>query len=166
MTDTNAQKLTASAEATIPLAPEQVFDYLSTLENNPKWNWSVTATTLLTPGPVGPGSRYLQASTAEPDHPQALEVTRLEPPHLFEVLARGNRLAATYRYELEGGDHNTTRLRVHAEVEPHHPLGLPALYAERLEVSLRASLDTLRGVLTPAGDRSRRQSDHREARQT
>lgn len=166
MTDTHTLKLSASAEATIPLAPEQVFAYLSTLENNPEWNWSVTATTLLTPGPVGPGSRYLQASTAQPDHPQSLEVTRLEPPHLFELLARGNRLAATYRYEFEAGDHNTTRLTVHAEVEPHHPVGLPALYADRLEASLRASLYTLRGVLTPAGDKSPRRSDHREGGQT
>lgn len=158
MTDTHIRNkrdipsLKATVKAVIPLPAERVFDYLSELDNNPQWNWSVTATTPLTPGPPRSGSRYTQTSAAEPDHAQILEVTRIERPRLLEVEASGHRSTATYRYQLasaEGG----TRLTVHATLRPRHPVGIPVLYVQRLQAGLRGNIDNLRSLLTPTQEK-------------
>lgn len=146
--------LKATVKAMIPLPPDRVFDYLSELENNSKWNWSVTATTPLTPGPLGCGSRYTQTSAVEPDHPQILEVTHIEYSHLLEVEATGHRSTVTYRYELAPTD-GQTRLTVHANVRARHPVGLPALYVQRLQAGLRDNVDNLRSILTPTEQKAR-----------
>lgn len=138
----------AVVEAVLPRPPEAVFDYLANLENNPAWNWSVTVTTSLTPGPNRPGARYLQASAAEPGDPQILELSRLDPSRLLEVKATRSRSSATYRYELRPAEGDTTKVTVRAEVRPDHPVGLPDLFVERVRISIGANLDTLRTVLT------------------
>lgn len=145
--------LKATVKAIIPLPPDRIFDYLSELENNPQWNWSVTATTPLTPGPLEPGSRYTQTTAVEPDHPQILEVTDIERPHLLEVEAIGHRSTATYRYDLTQAN-GQTRLTVHARVRPRHPVGLPSLYVERLQGGIRGNIDNLRSIFTPIEEKA------------
>lgn len=157
MTGIATSILAATVKTMIAVPPEPVFDYLSSLENNPQWNWSVTATTPLTPGPLEPGSKYTQTSAVEPDHPQVLEVTRLERPHLLEVEASGNRSTVTYRYALQPTGRQT-RLTVRAQVRPRHPVGLPALYVQRLQASLLGNMGNLRRVLTSAESQNTRRN--------
>lgn len=139
-----ARVLRATVRAKIPRPPGEVYEYLANLENNRHWNWSVTATTPLTSGSAQTGSRYLQASAAEPEQPQMLEITATQPPELLEVKAAGGATTATYRYELHPGADDTAEMTVYAEVRPGHPVGRPDLYVQRLQNSLQANVDTLR----------------------
>lgn len=142
------ENLRASASAIISGTPEYIFDYISRLENNRHWNWSITSTTPLTPGPVRKGSIFSQSSAAEPDEPQILEVITVDAPRLLAVEARGSRMTVTYRYHLHMAEGVGTDLKVEATVLPHHPVGLPDLFMARLRSSLDANLHNLRTVIT------------------
>lgn len=70
----------AVVEAVLPRPPEAVFDYPANLENNPAWNWSVTVTTSLTPGPNRPRSTVLAGLGGGTGRPPD---TRIESPGSF-----------------------------------------------------------------------------------
>lgn len=139
------QQLRVVVHAVLPREPEVVFDYLTRLENNPEWNWSVTSVLALTDGAPRQGSLYLQGSAG--GEGSTLELTQIEPPHLLEVRSTGVDSSATYRYHLSSATSDTTLVSLQVAVEPSHPVGLTKLYLQRLRAALRSNLDGLRETL-------------------
>lgn len=131
----------------MPAPPEVVFAYLSHLENNPQWNWSVTATTPLDDR-RGRGARYLQEyAWPRPGH-DILEVTAYHPPRLLEVVAKERpEGAVSYRYHLAPMDTSSTRLEVSVELEPTYPTTRPDMYAARVSAAIATNLHDLSAVI-------------------
>ncbi len=48
---------------TIDRPPAEVFAFLAQFENVPRWNYAISETRKISRGPVGVGSRYVQART-------------------------------------------------------------------------------------------------------
>jgi uncharacterized protein YndB with AHSA1/START domain len=131
----------------IPVPPEAVFAYLSDLENNPQWNWAVTATNPLDQR-RGRGARYRQDyAWPRPGH-DLLEVTAYHPPRLLEVVARERQDGAvSYRYRLAAIGGTSTRLEVSVELKPTEATSRPDMYVARVGTAIASNLDNLRTVL-------------------
>lgn len=134
----------------IPEAREEVFSYLSHLENNPQWNWAVLATTPLD-GPLRRGTRYVQHRTWPRPGSDLLEVTSYEPPRLLAVSAALDEGEVRYHYELTDMTPSRTRLDITVELDSEIPERGADLYTARLGAALSTNLETLRSVLI--GDR-------------
>jgi hypothetical protein len=98
----------------IPVTPVQVWPVMADVEKWPEWTVSVTRVKLLTPGPLGVGSR---ARIQQPKLPPAFwRVTELIPDshftwvsrapgvlvtarHAVEAIASGSRVTLSIRYE-------------------------------------------------------------------
>lgn len=133
----------------IPAPLETVFAYLSDLENNPHWNWAVTATTTLDHR-RGRGARYLQEYSWPQDH-NILELTAYHPLRLLEFAVRERQEGpVSYRYELAAIDGTSTRLDVRVDLEPTDTASRPAMYRARVEAAIAANIEDLRTVLIEA----------------
>lgn len=131
----------------IPASREDVFAYLSDLENNPRWNWAVTAMTPLD-GPPRRGTRYVQhRAWPRPGH-EMLEITSYEPPRLLAVRGELDEGRVSYHYELTDLSQSRTRLRVTVELESAIPGRGVDLYTARLGATLSTNLEALRSVVT------------------
>ena len=65
-------------ENTLEIArdPRVVYTYLADLEHTPEWNWAITSTRKMTPGPVGVGTRYRQTREVPRPAVELFELTR------------------------------------------------------------------------------------------
>lgn len=131
----------------IPESRDEVFAYLSNLENNPRWNWAVVATTPLD-GPLRRGTRYLQHRAWPRPGSEVLEVTTYDPPHLLAVRGELDEGKVCYRYELTDIAPSRTRLHITVELESAIPGRGADLYAARLGATLSTNLEALRSVVT------------------
>jgi hypothetical protein len=134
----------------IPEARDEVFSYLSHLENNPHWNWAVLATTPLD-GPPSRGTRYIQHRTWPRPGSDLLEVTTYEPPRLLAVSGALDEGEVRYRYELIDMTPSRTRLNISVELESEIPERGANLYTARLGAALSTNLEALRSILTGEG---------------
>jgi hypothetical protein len=134
----------------IPEARDEVFSYLSHLENNPHWNWAVLATTPLD-GPPRRGTRYIQHRTWPRPGSDLLEVTIYEPPSLLAVSGALDEGEVRYRYELTDMTPSRTRLNIMVDLESEITERGANLYTARLGAALSTNLETLRSIL--AGER-------------
>jgi uncharacterized protein YndB with AHSA1/START domain len=74
----------------IAVSPITVFDYVSDVRKHPEWAANRMTVTPLTPGRIGIGSRYRTvASQGGRDWESIVEITRYEPPRVFEFIAIG-----------------------------------------------------------------------------
>lgn len=78
----------------------EVFLYLSDLERIPEWNWAITETKKITPGPIAVGTRYRQARAVPRPATEILEITALVPNQRIEVRGDLVEMAAHLTYEL------------------------------------------------------------------
>lgn len=62
-----------------------VFEYLTNLENLPRWNYAIQETRKISSGPVGVGSTYRQFRTLPKPMEEELEITIHEPGHRLVV---------------------------------------------------------------------------------
>jgi uncharacterized protein YndB with AHSA1/START domain len=85
-----------------------VFAYLSDLENLPQWNYALSETRQLTPGPPGVGTRYLQTRTIPVHTEESLEIIEFAPPHNVTVQGTLNAMPAHLTYTLHPTDDTTT----------------------------------------------------------
>jgi|RhiMetdeSRZDD1v2_1073273.scaffolds.fasta_scaffold91240_5 uncharacterized protein YndB with AHSA1/START domain len=71
-------KLTASIE--IAAAPADVIKFIAEPANAPKWMKALDVAELLTPGPIGPGTRFREVQNAGGERIESIcEITELEP---------------------------------------------------------------------------------------
>jgi Polyketide cyclase / dehydrase and lipid transport len=64
---------------------EDVFVFLSNLENVPKWNYAIVETRKASEGPVGVGTVYHQGRSVPSRSQERLEVTAYDPPRNLDV---------------------------------------------------------------------------------
>lgn len=76
----------------IARSPEEVFDYLTDLANEAEWNPRTRHAEKLTPGPVGPGTRF--GAEWIKGNPTIVEYVRFERPTAWASIARSRRLDA------------------------------------------------------------------------
>ena len=130
----------------IPQARDDVFSYLSHLENNPHWNWAVLATTPLN-GPPRRGTRYIQHRTWPRSGSDVLEVTTYDPPRHLAVTGTLDEGEVRYHYELTDITPSRTRLDITVELESEIPERGADLYTARLGAALSTNLEALRSIL-------------------
>jgi hypothetical protein len=131
----------------IARAPADVFAYLADLEHTPEWNWAITRTRKVSPGPVAVGSRFRQTRSVPRPAVEMLEVVRLDPDRRLEVVGDLASFPAHLTYELSRGSRGTT-LTNSVEIDPPALLGLlGGLLTGRIQASVAENLGVLRAVL-------------------
>lgn len=127
--------------------PADVFAYLADLEHTPEWNWAISSTRKVTPGPVDVGSRYRQTRSVPRPAVEMLEVTRLDPDQRIEIVGELASFPAHLTYELSPSPRGTILVNS-VELEPSGPLGLlGSLFTGRVEASVAENLGVLRTLL-------------------
>jgi uncharacterized protein YndB with AHSA1/START domain len=127
--------------------PAEVFDYVVNLEHVPEWNWAIASTQMVTPGPVGIGSRYRQTRSVPGPAVEILEVTGLDPGKRIEIVGDLPAFRARLVYELTPSGMGT-RLTNIVELEPLGVLGISAsLFPGHLQASIAGNLGILKSVL-------------------
>jgi uncharacterized protein YndB with AHSA1/START domain len=127
--------------------PTDVYAYLADLEHTPEWNWAISSTQKVTPGPGGVGTQYRQERSVPSPAVEMIEVTRLDPPYRIEVEGKLGPFDARLTYELTATG-SGTRVNNTAELEPPVPLGpLGSLFAGRIRASVAENLSVLKSLL-------------------
>ena len=93
---------------------EEVFDYVSDLQNELEWNPNLTSIERLSSGPLGVGTRFAAKWRGSP--PLTIQVTRFERPRVFEAFMAGKGMDGTFRAEfspLGDGTHATVAMDSH-----------------------------------------------------
>ena len=132
---------------TIERPPATVFAYLANLENLPRWNYALSETRQLTPGPPGVGTRYLQTRTIPVHSEESLEITELVPDQKLTVSGTLSSLPAVLTYTLEAVDSGVILTNT-VDLQPSGPLKLLApLAAGRIKSAVAANLAALKQLL-------------------
>lgn len=124
-----------------------VYAYLSDLEHIPEWNWAITDTKKMTPGPVAVGTRYVQTRSVPKPASETLEIVGLDPNLRIEINGVLAELPAHVTYHLaEKG--NGTELTNTIELEPKGALRLiaPAV-GGRIKRAVADNLNALKALL-------------------
>jgi carbon monoxide dehydrogenase subunit G len=138
---------------TIERSPHDVFEFLSNLENVPKWNYAIVETRKTSDGPVRVGTTYRQVRSLPSRREETLQVTELEPDRRFTVHAGLGPFEGTLTYEVEevGG---STRLTNNADLEARGIKRLVApIVSGRIRDAVGANLETLKQLLEGKGTR-------------
>jgi uncharacterized protein YndB with AHSA1/START domain len=112
----------ATFENTVMIARpiEDVFAFLSDLENVPKWNYAIVETRKVSEGPIGVGTTYHQVRSVPSRSEERLEVTAYDPPHHLEVRGQLGPFRSRLSYALEAFPEGT-RLTNAVELELRGP---------------------------------------------
>jgi carbon monoxide dehydrogenase subunit G len=132
---------------TIARSPHDVFEFISDLENVPKWNYAIAETRKASEGPVAVGTRYRQLRSLPNRSEETLQVTEFEPDRRFAFEGGLGPFKGTLTYELEeiGG---RTRLTNNADLEPRGIAKLAApIAAGRVRGAVAENLEALRQLL-------------------
>lgn len=139
--------LTFDINIDIARPPADVFAFISNLERIPEWNWAITSTQKITPGPVAVGSRYRQTRSVPGPAVEILEVADLDPDRRIEIIGDLPAFRARLVYELAATT-TGTRLRNLVELEPLGALGIGAsLFPGHLRASVAGNLGILKSIL-------------------
>jgi len=148
-----ARPLTASDSVLIERPQEEVFAYVSDLENLPEWGALSGEMRKETQGPPEVGARYTADLTFLGRRLViAYEVSAYEPPRLFAFGSLGGPLHDKYTYtfeEAEGG----TRFSMAIEMQPDGFFRVtgPLLEEMTQRYYFRKELKTLKGLLESRG---------------
>ena len=127
--------------------PAHVFAYLADLEHTPEWNWAITSSQKVTPGPIAVGTRYRQTRSVPRPGVEKLEITGLEPPRRIDVDGKIGPFDARLSYELASSG-SGTRLTNTAELDPPLPLGpVGNVVGGRIKASVAENLGVLKTLL-------------------
>ena len=136
-----------SNEITIERSPHDVFEFISHLENVPKWNYAIVETRKASEGPVGVGTTYRQVRSLPNRSEETLRVTEFEPNRRFAFEGGLGPFEGTQTYELEeiGG---STRVTNTAELEARGIAKLAApIASSRVRGAVAENLETLKELL-------------------
>lgn len=127
--------------------PADVYAYLADLEHTPEWNWAITSSQQVTPGPIAVGTRYRQTRSVPRPGVEMLEITGLEPPRRIDVHGKIGPFDARLSYELASSG-SGTRLTNTAELDPPLPLGpVGNVVGGRIKASVAENLGVLKTIL-------------------
>ena len=124
-----------------------VFEFVSNLENVPKWNYAIVATRKTSDGPVRVGTTYRQIRSVPRRSEESLEITELEPDRIFAVHGGLGPFQATLTYEFEDVA-GMTRLTNGADLEASGIMKLAApIASSRIREAVAANLEALKQLL-------------------
>ena len=103
------------SSTSIRCTPEQAFDYLSDMRNEPAWNPAAESVEKLTDGPVGIGTRFRAKWKGGP--PVEVTMVRYDRPFTWEM-HNGGPLEVAFKARLEAVT-DGTRLTVDFDARPH-----------------------------------------------
>ena len=132
---------------TIDRSPAKVFAYLADLENLPEWNYALAETRKITPGPPGPGSRYLQTRTVPVHAEETLEITELVHNQKLTIDGTLSSFPAQVTYILQPANDGTTLTNT-IDLRMPGPLKLLAPIAlNRIKSAVATNLAALKHLL-------------------
>ena len=139
----------ATFENTVMIARpiEDVFAFLSDLENIPKWNYAIVETRKISEGPVGVGTTYHQVRSVPSRSEERLEITTYDPPRQLEIRGQLGPFRSRLFYALDTIPEGT-RVTNTVEVELRGPgrlLGRVAV--PRVREAVAANLRKLKELL-------------------
>lgn len=100
----------ASATVTLPVDAATAFDYLVEPRNRPAWQSSLAAVEVLTPGPPGRGTRWVDRTRAGIRPVMSLAV--VDRPTLWTETSNWHGLVATLSMSFEPVDARSTEVHV------------------------------------------------------
>ena len=128
-----------------------VFAFLADPANIPRWNYAITATQQVTPGPLGLGTRLIQTRSLPQQSVEELEVVEYVPDLRLSLRGNLGPLTGTLTYVLEDVDEGTLLTNI-ADLSGRGPLGLVAGLGEsRVSRAVAANLNALRELLEMPG---------------
>jgi uncharacterized protein YndB with AHSA1/START domain len=139
----------ATFENTVLIARpiEDVFGFLSDLENVPKWNYAIVETRKISEGPVGVGTIYQQVRSVPSRSEERLEITTYSPPRQLEIRGQLGPFASRLFYALDITPEGT-RVTNTVEVELRGPGRLFTRVAvPRVREAVAANLRKLKELL-------------------
>jgi uncharacterized protein YndB with AHSA1/START domain len=121
----------ATFENTVMIARpiQDVFAFLSDLENIPKWNYAIVETRKVSEGPVGVGTVYHQVRSVPSRSEERLEITTYDPPRQLGLRGRLGPFVSRLFYALDAAPEGT-RVTNRVELE----LGGPGRLLGRVAV--------------------------------
>lgn len=130
---------------------DDVYAYLSDLEHTPEWNWAITATKKITPGPIAVGTTYQQTRSVPQPATETLEVTSLEPNRRIAIQGTLARFPAQLGYHLQPTG-TGTELTNTVNLETHGGLRLlGSALGRRIKRAVADNLNTLKARLEAEG---------------
>jgi len=139
----------ATFENTVLIARpiEDVFAFLSDLENVPKWNYGIVETRKISEGPIGVGTVDQQACSVASRSEERLEITTYSPPRQLEIRGQLGPFASRLFYALDTSPEGT-RVTNTVEVELRGPSRLLGRVAvPRVREAVAANLRKLKELL-------------------
>ena len=124
---------------------EEVFDFVSTFENVPKWNRYILEVTKTSDGPVGVGSTFHQVRKTEE---QDFRVVTYDPNRELAVESLGSSSPQFKRhvtFESEGDD--ATRITDEWKMEMSRSALIEHLEAGEVESAVQGNLERLKALL-------------------
>lgn len=130
---------------------ERVYAYIADLEHTPEWNWAITSSEKITPGPVAIGTQYRQTRSVPRQGMEVIEITGLEPGRRMDVAGTLGSFRARLSYEFVASP-TGTRLTNKVELEPRVPLGpFGNVLGGRIRAAVGENLRLLKQLLEGKG---------------
>ena len=135
-------------EVVIERPAEDVFAYLADFENIPRWNYAISRTVKLTPGPVRIGTEYEQMRAIPRPGTERFTVVAMAAPARLEIDGQLGPFDARLAYKVQAVGPSRTLLVNEASVALPGALSmLSPLLAHRVGSAVAANLDVLRALL-------------------
>lgn len=130
-----------------------VFVFVSSMENVPKWNYAIVETRKTAEGPPGVGTTYRQLRSVPRKSEETLRVIEFEPERRFAVQGDLGPLVGTLTYVFEEID-GATQLTNSADLEAQGILKLASPIASgRIRNAVATNLEALKTLLEGKGFR-------------
>lgn len=138
---------------TINADPSRVFALAADIPNVPKFIAAITRIEMLTPGPIGAGTRWRETRRAMGQEAAVeLEISAFDPPRSMTIsgMAMGSRYDTRFEIVPEGGG---TRAEMHVDITPSGLLARigAAMSKGMMRKSLKGDLDSLKVAAERAG---------------
>jgi hypothetical protein len=65
---------------------DRVYAYIADLEHTPEWDWAISRSKKITPGPVGIGTQYRQTRSIPRPAVEVIEITGLQQGRRVDVV--------------------------------------------------------------------------------
>jgi carbon monoxide dehydrogenase subunit G len=133
-----------SNQVTIRRDPEDVFAFVADFSQVPTWNYAITSTEQVTPGPVALGSTFRQVRSIPAVAEEEFEVTDWEPGRRVAITGDFGPFSGTLSYRVESAPAGTL-LTNDVELSSRGVLGVVGrLAGPRLKAAIAQNLEVLR----------------------
>ena len=133
-----------SNQVSIRRDPEDVFAFVADFSQVPTWNYAITSTEQVTPGPVALGSTFRQVRSIPAVAEEEFEVTDWEPGRRVAITGDFGPFSGTLSYRVESVPEGTL-LTNDVELSSRGVLGVAGrLAGPRLKAAIAQNLEVLR----------------------